>query len=204
MRFLRDQKKDLDARAKALVEQAGERFVYLETGVTIEKDRYETIDALIFELTFTPSQVATFSQIPDMTTKEILKLGGETKLALGGDLTVAPVEVQRSRLTAKVGGESSHKLMLEMKTDYTLEKVLVSATGEGQPRARWMLDASRLIRDDVRFIGVLRVPKSVKHFRVDATAIFIAKLLSLELSRQEKRLSYECSGAPIRCLSVNE
>lgn len=48
--YLRKQGKDMDPKAKTLIAEQGDRFYYFETGVTIEKEQFESIDALIFEL----------------------------------------------------------------------------------------------------------------------------------------------------------
>ncbi len=196
--FMKNQGKDLDARAMALVKQ--DRFYYLETGVTIEKGRFESIDALIFELAYEPDQVSTFSQLPDRTTEAILTVGGDARLALGADLKVAPAEVVFGKLQAKVTPEAGAKVYAEGKRTYTLEKVLVTATGERQPWSRWIVNSSGLIKDDVSFIGVLRVPKALKAFKVRVKAVFIDKLLFLERSRSEKKAAYSCRTTPLRCV----
>ncbi len=196
--FMKNQGKDLDARAKALTKQ--DRFYYLETGVTIEKERFESIDALVFELAYDPDQVSTFSQLPDRTTEAILTVGGDARLALGADLKVSTAEVAFRDLKAKATAEASVKAYLETKRTYTLEKVLVTATGERQPWSRWFVNSGGLIKDDVSFIGVLRVPKAITAFTVRVKAVFIDKLLFLERSRTEKKAIYSCTTSPLRCV----
>lgn len=187
----------MDPRAAILTEQ--DRFYYLETGVTIDKGRFESIDALIFELSYTPDQVSTFSQMPDRTTQAILIVGGNLRLALGADLKIAPTQLASGRLQASTTQEAGASLSVETKGTYTLETVEVTATGERQPWARWMINSSGRINDDVRFIGILRAPNKLTGFTIQVKAIFIDKLLFLERSRTEKSLTYSCTTSPARC-----
>jgi hypothetical protein len=182
-------KTTLVPHVRQLVEQRGDRFYYFESGVTIDRGRWESIDALIFELRYTPEKVSTHSQTPDSKSKALLTLGTEASLALTGGLNLKAAKA-----------EASAGVNLQSKRFDLLEQRLVSAIGEKQPWSRWLLDSGGLVRDDVRFITVLRVPKDVRSLTIDVTAIFIDKLFrTLERSRRSKHAVYRCRFDPPTC-----
>nr|MBS0020141.1 hypothetical protein [Gammaproteobacteria bacterium] len=109
-----------------------------------------------------PPEVSTHSQTPDSESKALLTLGTEAALKVGGGLELKPVKV-----------EGSAGVNVQSERFNLLEQGLISAIGEKQPWSRWMLNSSRLVRDDVRFITVLRVPKHVVSLTIDVTATLI-------------------------------
>ncbi len=104
------------------------------------------------------------------------------------------------RLQARAPIQADANLDVETKGRYTLETVKVTAIGEQQPWSRWMVNASGLIKEDVRFIGVLRVPKALTAFTIRVKAVFIDKLLFLERSRTQKNATYSCTRNPLSCV----
>jgi hypothetical protein len=179
----------LDPHVRRLVEQRGDRFYYFESGVTIDRGRWESIDALMFEMRYRPPEVSTHSQTPDSESKALLTIGTEVTLKVGATFELQPVKL-----------ESSAEVDIQSERFNLLEHTLISAIGEKQPWSRWMFNSSGLARDDVRFIAVLRVPKDVASLTIDVTAIFIDKLFkTLELSRRSKHAVYRCLFDPPTC-----
>lgn len=195
-------KSTLDSQLRMLVEQAGDRFYYFETGVTIDRGRWESIDALIFEMRYTPNQVSTYSQTPDYESRSVLKLGTEANLEISGALKVRPVKLDVRAVEAKGEAQAAGRVQFNFERKFNLlEEVLVSAIGEKQPWCRWTLNSGRLGRnDDVRFVTVLRVPKGTESLSIQVTATFIDKLFkTLELSRATKEAAYNCTFEPLVC-----
>lgn len=192
--YVTEEGQALDSRARQLVEQSGEKFFYFETGVSIDKRPYESIDALIFQASFDPLAVSTFSQTPDSQDEAILTIGGSAKLGLSGDLKVKRIGVEAGLVSGNLAGEAAASLTILGDASYTLKRNLVSAIGEGQGFARWTVDSDNLLKDDVRFVSVLRVPGTLNRFTVQVEVIFIDKLFfDFELSRSHKSLTYSCS-----------
>ena len=199
VKMMEKENKQLDAIARALVDQTQDRFFFLETGLSIETERFEDIDILIFELTYSPEIVSTYSKMPMGKTKKLLTLGWETKLEMGGDLKVGLVGRFAKKINAKASAKAIQNLFLEWKQEYNVKTVEIATVGINQPKSRWTILADDLIRDDLRFIVVLRIPKNITKVQIKVRAQFIDKRLQLMESINEKYLTYICKTQSIEC-----
>ncbi len=192
--------KPLESNAQALVDQTKDQFFFLETGLSIQTKKYEDIDVLIFELKYSPNKVSTFSKLPASKTKSLFTLGGETKINLGGDFQLAIGKKLIGENHAKAAAKGKQDFNFQWEGNYDIEKVEIATTGVNLPRSRWMIASDDLINDEIRFFIVLRVPQSVKEFKISTLARFIdERIWPLENSKTDKHLTYICKTQPPGC-----
>lgn len=196
---------NLDQNLRALIAQNNDRFYYFESGVTINKARWESIDAVLFELRFKPPErVSTYSQTPDHKTQALLTIGISGELELKGDFKVKPKSVRTGVVDADVGVTVKGGLSAALNRKFDFQETVITAVGLKQPWARWSILTSDLIRDDMVFIAVLRVPEGVDEIEVWAHVVFIDKLFGLlELSRRDKSITFRCTLRPSVCQTAN-
>ncbi len=205
VQMMESEKKPLEPQARALVDQTQSRFLFLETGLSIEKKRFENIDLLNFNLTYSPGQVSTYSLLPASKSRTLFTVGGETKINLEGSLNLGVGKQLTKSLGAKASAEARQGFFVEWKGSYDVETVDIASKGRNQPWSRWTFVAEDLVRDDLSFFVVLKVPQEVEAFQIKAEAIFIDKRIwPLDNSKTSKSLTYACKTTPVGCRVVDE
>ncbi len=198
--LMKIEKKKLEPMAQALIEQTKSRFLFLETGLSIDKKRFENIDLLKLKLTYSPNKVSTYTMLPESKSRTLITVGGETKIKIGGSLNLGVGKDFGKNLGAEASAEAKQGFLLEWKGNYDIETVDIAAKGRNQPWSRWTFTAEDLIRDDLSFFVVLKVPEEVEKFKIQVDASFInIRIWPLEDTMTKKSLIYVCETIPVGC-----